>query len=153
MNHDGAWERNAEWWQREFTDGADPEYEDQIIPLARKWLDGCRRVVDVGTGEGQLARVAAAQGSRVVGVDPTAAQIAVARQRGGGPAYVRGLAESLPIAAGTVDGALACLVFEHLTDHEAPIAEVARVLAPGGRFVFFLNHPLLQAPGSGWVID
>jgi hypothetical protein len=27
------------------------------------------------------------------------------------------------------------------------------VLAPGGRFVFFLNHPLLQAPNSGWVID
>jgi hypothetical protein len=27
------------------------------------------------------------------------------------------------------------------------------VLAPGGRFVLFLNHPLLQAPGSGWVID
>ena len=27
------------------------------------------------------------------------------------------------------------------------------MLAPGGRFVFFLNHPLLQAPNSGWVID
>ena len=27
------------------------------------------------------------------------------------------------------------------------------MLASGGRFVLFLNHPLLQAPGSGWVID
>ena len=27
------------------------------------------------------------------------------------------------------------------------------MLAPGGRFVFLLNHPLLQAPNSGWVID
>ena len=33
------------------------------------------------------------------------------------------------------------------------IAEVARVLEPGGRFVFFLNHPLLQTPGSGWIDD
>jgi SAM-dependent methyltransferase len=45
------------------------------------------------------------------------------------------------------------LVFEHVADHEPPIAEIARVLAPGGRFVFLLNHPLLQAPNSGWVID
>ena len=27
------------------------------------------------------------------------------------------------------------------------------MLAPGGRFVFFLNHPLLQTPGSGWIDD
>ena len=51
------------------------------------------------------------------------------------------------------DGALACLVFEHIADHRPPIAEVARALAPGGRFVWFLNHPLLQCPGSGWIID
>ena len=30
---------------------------------------------------------------------------------------------------------------------------MARVLEPGGRFVFFLNHPLLQTPGSGWIDD
>ena len=33
------------------------------------------------------------------------------------------------------------------------IDEVARVLRPGGRFAFFLNHPLLQTPGSGWIDD
>ena len=32
-------------------------------------------------------------------------------------------------------------------------AEVGRVLRPGGRFLFFLNHPLLQTPGSGWIDD
>ena len=30
---------------------------------------------------------------------------------------------------------------------------MARVLRPGGRFCFFLNHPLLQTPGSGWIDD
>ena len=44
-------------------------------------------------------------------------------------------------------------MFEHIDDCQAAIDEVARVLAPGGRFCFFLNHPLLQTPGSGWVID
>ena len=48
---------------------------------------------------------------------------------------------------------MVCLVFEHIADHVPAIAEIARVLEPGGRFVFFLNHPLLQAPNSGWVID
>ena len=33
------------------------------------------------------------------------------------------------------------------------MAETARVLRPGGRFVLMLNHPLLQTPGSGWIDD
>jgi SAM-dependent methyltransferase len=48
---------------------------------------------------------------------------------------------------------VACLVFEHIRDVDDAIEEVARVLAPGGRFLFFLNHPLLQTPNSGWIDD
>jgi SAM-dependent methyltransferase len=148
------WEANAKWWQDGFTDGADPEYVEQIVPLAQQWLAGFGTVVDIGCGEGQLARLAAQLGvRRVVGVDPTQAQIGVARERGGGVQCVRGNAESLPLADASCDAALACLVFEHITDHRTAIAEVARVVRPGGRFVFFLNHPLLQCPGSGWIVD
>ena len=149
-----AWEQNAQWWQDGFTDGADPEYEEQILPLAAECLAGASRVVDVGTGEGQIARLASKLGaSFVAGVDPTSAQIKVAAERAGGPRYLRGSAEQLPFADASFDAAIACLVFEHLPDHRGPIAEIGRVLAPGGRFAFFLNHPLLQAPNSGWVID
>jgi SAM-dependent methyltransferase len=146
------WERNARWWQDEFTDGADPEYVEQIVPLATECLDGATRVLDVGTGEGQLARMAAKLGAWVVGLDPTLAQLSVARARGDEP-YVRGTAGALPFADATFDAVIVCLVFEHIADYEPPIDEIARVLEPGGRFVFFLNHPLLQAPNSGWVID
>jgi SAM-dependent methyltransferase len=149
-----AWEQNARWWQDGFSDGADPEYEEQILPLAAQWLAGASRVVDVGTGEGQIARLATRLGGEfVVGVDPTRAQISVAAERAGGPVYLRGSAEKLPFADASFDAAIACLVFEHLPDHKPPIAEIGRVLKPGGRFLFFLNHPLLQAPNSGWVID
>ena len=48
---------------------------------------------------------------------------------------------------------MACLVFEHIEALDEAIAEVGRVLAPGGRFLFLLNHPLLQTPGSGWIDD
>jgi SAM-dependent methyltransferase len=148
------WERNAQWWQDGFTDGADPEYEEQILPLAAECLRGARRVLDIGTGEGQVARLASALGAdTVTGVDPTIAQLDLARRRDGGPAYVRAVAEALPFDDASFDAAVACLVFEHIPDHVPAIAEVARVLAPAGRFVFLLNHPLLQAPNSGWVID
>ena len=149
-----AWEQHAGWWQEGFTAGADPEYEEQILPLAAQWLKGAARVLDVGTGEGQLARVAANGGAElVVGVDPTWGQLTVARERAGGPVYARGAAAQLPLRSGTFDAAVACLVFEHIEDYAEAIAEVARALRPGGRFLFFLNHPLLQTPGSGWIDD
>ena len=152
-DHEDPWERSARWWQDGFTDGADPEYTEQILPLVAECLAGARHVLDVGTGEGQVARLVAQLGARVVGLDPTRAQLEVARERGGDPTYVRGGAERLPFADASFDAVVACLVFEHIPDHVPAIAEVGRVLAPGGRFVFLLNHPLLQTPGSGWVID
>ncbi len=149
-----SWEAHAGWWQEHFTDGADAEYTEQILPLAATHLAGAIDVLDVGTGEGQVARIAAeAGGRRVVGVDPIWAQLTVARQRQGGPHYARAEAAALPFRAGAFDAVVACLVFEHIDDVDDALAEVGRVLRPGGRFLFFLNHPLLQAPGSGWIDD
>jgi SAM-dependent methyltransferase len=148
------WEEVAGWWQAGFTAGADPEYEEQILPLAARHLAGARRVLDVGTGEGQVARLAAGGGAAaVVGVDPAWAQVAEAARRAGGPAYARAAAARLPFPDGAFDAVVACLVFEHVREVDEALAEVARVLAPGGRFLFFLNHPLLQTPGSGWIDD
>ena len=147
------WEANAAWWQSGFTDGADAEYVEQILPLAATHLEGARRVLDIGTGEGQLARLAVAATDVVVGIDPTQAQLDTARLRGGGPAYARAAADALPFPDAAFDTVVACLVFEHVDAVDDAIKEVARVLQPGGRFLFFLNHPLLQTPGSGWIDD
>lgn len=149
-----AWDRHASWWQEEFTDGADPEYVEQILPLAASWLRGRSRVMDVGCGEGQLARLATEVGaSSVIGVDPTHAQVDEAARRGGGPAYMRAPSHRLPFRGQWFDAAVACLVFEHVDALDESLAEVARVLRSGGRFLLFLNHPLLQTPGSGWIDD
>ena len=150
---DLLWEEHAGWWIEGFTDGADPEYVEQILPLAAAELQGARRVLDIGCGEGQLARLAAQQGAAVVGVDPTWNCVDVAHRRAGGVAYARATAGRLPFADASFDTALACLVFEHIDDVDDAIAEVARILEPGGTFCFFLNHPILQAPGSVWVDD
>jgi SAM-dependent methyltransferase len=149
-----AWEAHARWWQDGFTDGADPEYEEQMLPLAAEDLAGARRVLDIGCGEGQIARLAARGGAAaVVGVDPTWAQVVEARDRAGGPVYARAEAARLPFADAAFDAVVACLVFEHIEAVDDALAEVGRVLEPGGRFLFFLNHPLLQTPGSGWIDD
>jgi SAM-dependent methyltransferase len=151
---DDLWETHAAWWIAEFTEGADPEYVEQILPLAAEHLAGARRVLDVGCGDGQVARLAVAGGAElVVGVDPTWNQLTVALQRGGGPLYARASARGLPFRDGAFDSVIVCLVFEHVLEIDRALAEVSRVLAPGGRFVFMINHPLFQTPGSGFIDD
>ena len=148
--------RTPRWWQDGFTEGADPEYEEQILPLAAEHLAGARPVLDVGCGEGQVARLAAGRGRRAASSASTRpwAQVAVAAERGRRAGLRPGRARRRcrsPTAS--FDAVVACLVFEHIRDVDDAIAEVARVLAPGGRFLFFLNHPLLQTPNSGWIDD
>jgi SAM-dependent methyltransferase len=149
------WQDVSSWWQERFTEGADAEYEEQILPSAAAQLAGARRVLDVGCGEGQLSRLAARLPgvSTVVGIDPTWGQLTVAAKRGGGVGLARAEAARLPFEAATFDAVVACLVFEHIEAVDQALAEVGRVLAMGGRFVFFLNHPLLQTPNSGWIDD
>jgi SAM-dependent methyltransferase len=149
---DNLWETHAEWWIDGFTDGVDPEYEEQILPLAARELAGSTRVLDVGCGDGQVSRLAARLGAEVIGIDPTWNCVRVAHQRGSA-SFARAGAAGLPFASNSFDAVVACLVFEHIRDVDDAIAEVARVLQPGGRFCFFLNHPLLQTPNSGWIDD
>jgi SAM-dependent methyltransferase len=151
-----SWDELASWWKTTFTGGADQEYEHQILPLVVDHLAGCSRILDLGTGEGQLARRLVGEGSGsapklVVGVDPSAGQLANAATAGGGPSYVRGRGESLPFAAASFDAVLCCLVIEHADDPDAVLADVARVLRPAGRFLLLVNHPIIQGPESGLV--
>jgi SAM-dependent methyltransferase len=154
VSHDPAWEDHAEWWIELFTEGADPEYAEQIMPLAAQELAGCRRVLDVGCGEGQITRLAATTGAALtVGIDPTWNQLVMATKRAGTSGFARGVASALPFSGAAFEAVVACLVFEHIDDVDLAIAEVSRVLAPGGRFCLFLNHPFTQTPDSGWIDD
>ena len=155
-----VWDEHAGWWKSTFTGGADPEYEREILPLVVREAGPARWVLDVGTGEGQVARALWAAGRDaggaervVVGVDPSAAQLANARAEGGGPSYVLGAGEALPFPAGSFDAVVCCLVVEHADDVDAVLSEMARVLAVGGRLVLLVNHPLYQGTGSGFIDD
>jgi ubiquinone/menaquinone biosynthesis C-methylase UbiE len=154
-----GWDELAPWWKETFTHGADLEYEYQILPLAADQLAGRRRILDLGTGEGQLARRLMANVADrsapeiVIGLDSSAGQLANARAEGGGPQWTRGRGESLPFASGSFDAVVCCLVIEHADDPDALLAEVDRVLGERGRFLLMINHPIVQGPGSGLIDD
>jgi SAM-dependent methyltransferase len=159
-NPSGAalWDEHAEWWRRTFTKGADPEYDGEIIPIVVRELAGCRRILDIGCGEGQVARALAqaATGERpsVVGLDPSLLQIQNALvEPSQGVTYLQGGGERLPFPDGVFDAAFCCLSIEHADDPDAVLAEAARVLAPGGRFLLLINHPIHQGPDSGFIDD
>lgn len=95
------------------------------------------RVLDAGAGRGTLAARLVAAGYQVTALDESAAFVAYARQRWGGPRLrlVRGDVVRLPFAPGAFDAAVCGEVLEHVTDDAAAVAELARVLRPGGVLV------------------
>jgi 2-polyprenyl-6-hydroxyphenyl methylase / 3-demethylubiquinone-9 3-methyltransferase len=96
-----------------------------------------RLVLDAGCGGGLVARELAAAGATVVGLDRSLGSLGVAR-RAAGERFkaMQGRLERLPFADGAFDVVVAADVLEHVPDLPAAVAELARVLAPGGRLVF-----------------
>ncbi len=115
-------------------------------------------VLEVGCGAAQCSRWLARQGARVVGMDLSGGMLRRARQvdrsLGARTPLLQADAGRLPLADRSVD--LACSAFGAVPFVEHPErvhAEVARVLRPGGRWVFAIGHPVRWAfpddPGAG----
>jgi ubiquinone/menaquinone biosynthesis C-methylase UbiE len=95
-------------------------------------------VVDVGSGPGAAAREAARRGATVVAVDPAPGMLAVARRISalhpvGRVTWAPGSAEALPCADASATVVWALSSAHHWADHAAGVAEIGRVLRPGGR--------------------
>ncbi|GMA32769.1 class I SAM-dependent methyltransferase [Litorihabitans aurantiacus] len=105
-----------------------------------------RRILDAGCGSGPLAAELVARGADVVGFDGSPAMIAIARDRLGDavPLTVHDLAQPLPYEDETFDDVVASLVLHYLEDWSALLAEIRRVLKPGGRLVASVNHPFVR---------
>jgi arsenite methyltransferase len=96
------------------------------------------KVLDIGSGPGFLADEMAAEvgpEGAVHGVDPSESMLAIARRRESSAQYALGDAVSLPFEDETFDAAIATQVYEYVPDMPAALAEVRRVLRPGGRLL------------------
>ena len=163
---------NRDWWDREADDYlaehgdflADrlvwgPEGLDESAARLLGEVRG-RSVLEVGAGAAQCARWLAGQGARVTGTDQSAGMLRRSRTPGaaaelrrsrtpgaaGRPGLVQCDARALPFPDGCFDLAFSSYgAIPFVADPERVMAEVARVLRPGGRWVFSIGHPIRWA--------
>ncbi len=135
--HAGTWWDGSLRFQRLLAQQVIPrlEYFDRIAP---DWRSA--RVLDLGCGGGFMAEALARRGAIVTGVDPSVASLDAARrhaQREGlSIGYLEGTGEKIPLESASMDRVVCVDVLEHVENLGRVIAEVSRVLRPGGLFFF-----------------
>ena len=143
------WKEHSEAWIQ--LTRTDPDYELFNKPRFLELVpEPGRRTLDVGCGEGRVARELAALGHRVVGFDgsPMLASAAAA----GSPAIPAGVADTarLPVASGSIDLVVCFMVLMDVEALDLTLAEIARVLEPGGVLCAAIMHPVFT---SGFFVD
>jgi SAM-dependent methyltransferase len=107
------------------------------------------RLLDVGCGGGSHTAAFASAGWTAVGIDPSGAQLELARARGCD--VLQGRGEALPFPDDTFAAVVSLWTHTDVDDWGAVLAEVSRVLRPGGCFVYVGVHPCFVGPHSRFV--
>ncbi len=131
-------------------------FEAALGLLPREWT-----VADLGTGTGYLLPSLANAFANVLAVDHSEEMLAEAKQRvheaGIGNVDLRhGELEDLPIESERIDLAIAVLVLHHVAEPDKAVQEIARVLAPSGRFLVVelqehQNEEIRRSMGDLWL--
>jgi SAM-dependent methyltransferase len=140
------WEQEAENWLRwARTPGHDAywyyrdSFFDSLIPRPKG------QTLEVGCGEGRVSRDLIARGHQVVAIDTSPTLIRYARDADPQGVYLRADAASLPFPNGTFDLAVGYNSLMDVADMPSSIAEIARVLRPGGALCATVTHPVSDA--------
>jgi SAM-dependent methyltransferase len=150
MSLGDAWEQHAhEWiaWARTsqhdgFQEGTWPQLRSVLPPP-----DGL--VIEIGCGEGRVARQLTSLGHRVVGVELSSTLARAARSHDDVPVtVVQADASRLPMADAVATMVVACMSLHDVDDLSATVAEAARLLIPGGALCFAIVHPFATAQDS-----
>ena len=151
-----AWNENAAFWDRRMGEGND--FVEFLVWPATERLLALRpgeRVLDVACGNGLTSRRLALLGAEVVAFDFAEEMIAFARQRTEGLKYAEQITyhvldatdESalLRLGVGTFDAALCSMALFDMAEIGPLMRALARLLRPGGRFVFSVIHPCFNS--------
>ena len=153
---DNGWERSARAWIADMGERGDfgRRYVLDPVMVPRALARSPGNALDVGCGEGRFCRLLRPHGVDVVGVDPTRALIAAARDRDGSGAYLEAAAERLPFLHEAFDLVISYLSLIDILDFQSAISEMARVLRPGGTLLIAnLNAFNTACADGGWIKD
>jgi ubiquinone/menaquinone biosynthesis C-methylase UbiE len=123
---------DAYWYYRD-------AFFDEIVPAAG------RCTVEVGCGEGRVARDLQNRGHRVVAIDRSRRLLHYAKDSDPGGMYLLANAARLPLADGSCDIVIAYNSLMDVADLRTTVSEATRVLAPGGHMCVCVTHPLSNA--------
>jgi ubiquinone/menaquinone biosynthesis C-methylase UbiE len=135
-----SYEHDSSTLAKDYDRLSDSQFQSGQGLVERMALQAGASVLDVGCGTGRLAAWMAERvgpSGQVVGIDPLAERIALARARVPGVRFQIGHAEDLgAFADGSFDGVCMSAVFHWIPDQAKALAEIARVLRPGGKLGF-----------------
>ena len=146
------WDENADAWTKLARAGYDV-YRDYLnTPWFLRMLPEVAQLrgLDIGCGEGHNTRLLAGLGARMTAVDVSARFIRHARETERveplGIRYVVASAVELPLDDAWFDFAVAFMSMMDIPENDRALAEVCRVVKPGGFFQFSITHPCSNTP-------
>jgi SAM-dependent methyltransferase len=142
-----AWEEHADGWIRwARTPGLDDYFEVYNWPAFRELLPAPgRRTVDLGCGEGRVARALRGLGHTVVAVEPSRTLGRAARDEEPSIPLVRARGDAVPLADGCADLVVCFMVLQDVDDVAAVSHEIARLLEPGAVACTAIVHPVASS--------
>jgi ubiquinone/menaquinone biosynthesis C-methylase UbiE len=149
-----AYDAIAEWYDHWADIG--PMDEDPFFPSAAMLMGEIAglRICDLACGQGRVARYLADRGAYVVGIDLSERLLKIGRRHEAatprGIDYRQADAQRLDgVADGAFDGVLCFMALMDIPELAPTLRGVARILRPGGWFVFAIIHPCYNPPPSG----
>jgi len=143
MNMGEAWEHEAEDWVRWVrAPGHDSYWHYSELFFSCIVPPPGRRTLEIGCGEGRVARDLTRRGHTVCGIDTSVTLLRYAREADPSGSYVLADAGSLPFGDGEFDIVVSYNSLMDFEDMAGAVREAARVLVPGGRFCICVRHPM-----------
>lgn len=151
-----SWGKVASWYDEYL--GSEDSYQKQVIlPNILRIVAPKRgmRLLDLACGQGFFSEAFANAGAEVTGVDISLELIKKARARLPNVTFAVAPADNVrDLKSSSFHHIVCVLAIQNIAELDQTFKEAKRLLAPGGRFVFVLNHPAFRIPrSSDWFFD
>ena len=159
-----VWDTNAAFWDDFMGDDSNRFHRELVRPAAERLLDVKRgdHVLDIACGNGNFSRRLVELGATVTAIDGSSPMIDAARERSERlgvtdiDARVLDVTDEAALSTlsnHTFDSAVSNMGLMDMAVIDPLFKTLARVLRPGGRFVFCITHPCFQTPGAGRAFE